>query len=53
MNLTLLLPPFFAGIAIHLSAARTNNGAGGIKPCDQAGGWVDSSWFWFVYRMLL
>ncbi|CAE6930854.1 PSMD12 [Symbiodinium natans] len=35
VRLALLLPPLFAGIAIHLAAARTNHGKGGVKPCDQ------------------
>ncbi|CAE7196981.1 GIP [Symbiodinium sp. CCMP2592] len=48
VNLTLLLPPFFAGIAIHLSAARTNNGAGGIKPCDQ----VIPAWLPWVLALI-
>lgn len=36
MMLNLMLPPLLAGLAIHLGAARTNHGKGGIRPCDQA-----------------
>ncbi|CAJ1341719.1 unnamed protein product [Effrenium voratum] len=35
IHFTLLTPPALAGMAIHLAAARTNHGKGGVRPCDQ------------------
>eukprot|EP00913_Durusdinium_trenchii_P023920 g22465.t1 len=45
MMITLIAPALCAGLAIHLAAARTNHGKGGIRPCDQ----VIPAWLpWFL-----
>ena len=45
MMISLMAPALCAGLAIHLAAARTNNGKGGIRPCDQ----VVPAWLpWFL-----
>ena len=45
MMFNLLAPTVLAGLAIHLAAARTNHGKGGVRPCDQ----VIPAWLpWFL-----
>ncbi|CAJ1374520.1 unnamed protein product [Effrenium voratum] len=48
IHFTLLTPPALAGMAIHLAAARTNHGKGGVRPCDQ----VVPAWLPWILAIL-